>query len=199
MKILHIESSLFGANGVSSQLASRLLERFAASNPTIKTRRFAEQPIAHFDGQTLGAIMTPATDRSDEQQAIASAADNLIAEIQEANVLILGVPMYNFSVPSMLKSWFDHIARAGVTFRYTANGPEGLLKGKTAYLLMTRGGLYRGTAADTQTPFLVSLLGFLGITDVHFVYAEGLNMGDEPRAKALAEAHAAIDALPLGQ
>ena len=104
--------------------------------------------------------------------------DALIAEVQAADVVVLGVPMYNFGVPAQLKNWIDAIARAGVTFRYTANGPEGLLKGKKVYVALTRGGKYRDTPADTQVPYLKTVLGFLGMTDVQFVYAEGLAMGD---------------------
>jgi FMN-dependent NADH-azoreductase len=107
---------------------------------------------------------------------------------------VFAVPMYNFSVPSTLRAYFDHIARAGVTFRYSANGPEGLLKGKKAYVFITRGGFY-ADAADTQTPYLKQFLGFIGITDVSFVYAEGLGLGEESREKSLAQAHNAIGEL----
>ena len=103
--------------------------------------------------------------------------DALIAEIQAADVVVLGVPMYNFGVPAQLKNWIDAISRAGVTFRYTEQGPEGLLKGKTVYVALTRGGKYRNTPADTQVPYLKTVFTFLGLTDVHFVYAEGLSMG----------------------
>ena len=101
----------------------------------------------------------------------------MIAEIQAADVVVLGVPMYNFGVPAQLKNWIDAISRAGVTFRYTENGPEGLLKGKKVYVALTRGGKYRNTPADTQVPYLQTVLTFLGMTDVQFVYAEGLAMG----------------------
>ncbi len=195
MNVLHIDSSIFGSQGVSSQLSARLLERLGAKGATITSRSFAEQPVPHLDGAHLTALMTPVTDRSAEQQALADYSDRLIAEVQAADLLVIGVPMYNFTVPSMLKSWFDHIARAGVTFRYTANGPEGLLKGKKAVLLFSRGGLYLGTPADSQSGFVTSFLNFIGITDIEKVYAEGLSMGEEPRTKALTAAHAAIDAL----
>ncbi len=108
-------------------------------------------------------------------------------------MVVLGVPMYNFGVPAQLKNWIDAIARAGVTFRYTANGPEGLLTGKKVYVALARGGLYRDTPADSQVPYLKTVLGFLGMTDVHFVYAEGLAMGAEAEQKALAAAHEQID------
>lgn len=197
MNVLHIDSSIFGSQGVSSQLSARLLERLGAKGATITRRSFAEQPVPHLDGAHLTALMTPVTDRSAEQQVLADYSDKLIAEVQAADLLVIGVPMYNFTVPSMLKSWFDHIARAGVTFRYTANGPEGLLKGKKAVLLFSRGGLYLGTPADSQTAFVTSFLNFIGITDIDKIYAEGLSMGEEPRTKALTAAQAAIDALEV--
>lgn len=110
----------------------------------------------------------------------------LIAEVQAAEVIVLGVPMYNFGVPAQLKNWIDAISRNGVTFRYTENGPEGLLKGKKVYVALARGGRYRGTEADSQVPYLRTVLGFLGMTDMHFIYAEGLNMGPEAAKKGFA-------------
>jgi len=118
--------------------------------------------------------------------------DALIAEVQAHDAIVLGVPMYNFGVPVQLKNWIDAIARAGVTFRYTAEGPEGLLKGKTVYVALARGGRYRGTPNDSQVPYLKTVLGFLGLTDVRFVYAEGLAMGAEAEKAALEGARARI-------
>ena len=117
-------------------------------------------------------------------------------------MVVLGVPMYNFGVSAQLKNWIDAITRAQVTFRYTANGPEGLLKGKKVYVVLTRGGLYRNTPSDTQVPYLKTILTFLGLTDVQFVYAEGLAMGPEAEQKAIASAHEQIEeavASALGQ
>ena len=110
-------------------------------------------------------------------------------------LLVIGLPMYNFGVPSSLKAWFDHVARAGTTFRYTEQGPEGLMKGKKVYVLATRGGYHAGTAADQQTPFVRRFLSFLGMDDVEFVYAEGLATGDENRQQALDEANARLAVL----
>ncbi len=123
--------------------------------------------------------------------------DRLIEELKAADVIVLGVPMYNFGVPSSLKAWFDHIARAGVTFRYTAKGPVGLLTKKQAYVMAARGGVYAGTAADSQTPWLRTMLGFLGIREVEIVYAEGVAKGDAERRAALEEARTAIESLDL--
>ena len=117
----------------------------------------------------------------------------MIAEIKAADVVVLGVPMYNFGVPAQLKNWIDAISRAQVTFRYTAKGPEGLLKGKKVYVALTRGGKYRNTPADTQVPYLKTVFAFLGMTDVHFVYAEGLAMGPDAEQEAIASAHAQIE------
>jgi FMN-dependent NADH-azoreductase len=114
--------------------------------------------------------------------------------VQAADVLVIGVPMYNFGISTQLKNWIDAIARAGVTFRYTENGPEGLLKGKKVFIAFARGGRYRGTAADTQTPYLQTVLGFLGMTEIRFVYAEGLNMGEDAVKQGFAEAEADIEA-----
>ncbi len=119
--------------------------------------------------------------------------DALIAEIQAADVVVLGVPMYNFGVPAQLKNWIDAISRAGVTFRYTEKGPEGLLKGKKVYVALTRGGKYRNTPADTQVPYLKTVFTFLGLTDVHFVYAEGLAMGPDAEQTAIASAYEQIE------
>lgn len=115
-------------------------------------------------------------------------SDILIKEIREADILVFGVPMYNFGIPSTLKAYFDHIARAGVTFRYTDQGPEGLIDDRPVYILAARGGLYAGTANDTQTPYLRTFLGFLGLKDLRFIYAEGLNMGEAQKAQALSRA-----------
>jgi FMN-dependent NADH-azoreductase len=122
-------------------------------------------------------------------------SDALIAELEAADVIVLGLPMYNFGVPSTLKAYFDHVARAGVTFRYTADGPQGLLGGKKAYVLAARGGRYAGTPLDTQSDFVRQFLGFLGIRDVEFIYAEGLAMGDAHRDGALSHAGECIQQL----
>ena len=196
-KILQLKTSLFADHGVSSQLSKDFIDQFMTANPdsSLKVRNFAEEAIPHLDAGYLQALSTEAAERSAEQQQLVDFSDSLINELMDADVLVLGLPMYNFGVPSMLKAWIDHVARAQVTFRYTENGPEGLLKGKKAYVLASRGGLYAGTPADSQTPFITNFLAFIGITDVNFVYAEGLNMGDEPRAAAMDKAGAEIQAL----
>ena len=128
-------------------------------------------------------------------------SDALIEELRNADTVVLGLPMYNFGIPSQLKAYFDHIARAGVTFRYTENGPVGLLTGKKVYVIATRGGKYAGTPRDSQTAYVRDFLAFIGITDVEFVYAEGLNMGADSKDAALANADTVIRhlAAPLRQ
>ncbi len=190
MNILQINSSARREGGNSTRLANTVTEHLLARHPgaTLAVRDLASNPHPALDEATLGALFTPVEQRSPEQAARVALDDALIAEVQAADVLVLGVPMYNFTVPVQLKSWIDAIARAGVTFRYTADGPEGLLKGKTVYVALARGGRYRGSEADTQVPYLRTVLGFLGMTEVHFIYAEGLNMGDEAARRGFAQA-----------
>ncbi len=168
--ILQIDSSIFGKNGASSQLTQDLVNGLKAQleNTTVNYRSVSEDELPHFSAETIRAI----------GDGSAELADTLISEVQNADVIVVGVPMYNFGVPSQLKSWFDYIARAGVTFRYTSEGPEGLLKDKKVFVITTRGGLHKDKASDIEVPFLKTILGFVGLTDVDFIYAEGLSMSD---------------------
>ena len=196
-KLLKINASLFAANGQSSQLAERFVAAWQASHPGARVveRDLTTHPVPHLDAARFTAFLVQPEARSAEQQAVVAFSDALIAELRAADVIVIGLPMYNFGIPSQLKAYFDHIARAGVTFRYTENGPEGLVKGKKVYVALARGGVYRDTPADSQVPYLKGVLGFLGMTDVEFIYAEGLAMGPETADKAFAEAEAAIAAL----
>lgn len=195
--LLLIRSSLLLGNGQSNRLADRYVAAWQAANPQgrVLVRDLAQNPVPHLDLARVGAFSTPAEQRTPEQQALVAESDALIDELQSADVIALGLPLYNFGIPSTLKAYFDHIARAGVTFSYTASGPEGLVKGKRVVVFAARGGLYQGQPHDTQTPYVRNFLGFLGMTDVRFVFAEGLNMGDEPRAQGLRSAESDIDAL----
>ena len=195
--LLQINTSLFAAHGQSSQLADRFVAEYLAAHPGARRvlRDVASQPLPHLDGRRFAAFTAPADSRSDEQRAVIAESDALIAELKAADVIVLGLPMYNFGVPSQLKSYFDHIARAGETFRYTANGPVGLVTGKKVYVFATRGGQYAGTALDTETQYVRDFLAFIGITDVEFVYAEGLAYGPEQKDAAVARAHATITEL----
>jgi len=197
MNILQINASARRHGANSTRLANRVVERLLAANPgaQVTLRDLAHDPLPVLDEAALGALFTPAEQRSAEQAALAARFDAAIAELQAADVVVLGVAMYNFGVTVQLKGWIDAIARAGVTFQYTETGPVGLLKDKTVYAACARGGLYRGSANDSQTPYLKSVLGFLGLSDVRFVYAEGLNMGPEAAAKGFAQAEADLDAV----
>ncbi|MDY0045828.1 MAG: NAD(P)H-dependent oxidoreductase [Thauera propionica] len=192
MNILQINGSARSEGANSTRVANDIVARLSAANPqaNVVLRDLARNPAPVVDEAALGALFTPAEQRTPEQAARVAVSDALIAEVQAADVIVIGVPMYNFSISAQLKNWIDAIARAGVTFRYTENGPEGLVKGKKVILAFARGGRYRGTPADTQTPFLQTVLGFLGMTDVRSVYAEGLNMGEEAARQGFAEAEA---------
>jgi FMN-dependent NADH-azoreductase len=197
MDILQVNSSARTEGSHSTSLANALVERIRADNPgaTVTVRDLSRTPHLPFDESALQALFTPADKRTPEQAARVARDDALISEIAAADVVVLGVPMYNFGVPGQLKNWIDAISRAQVTFRYTASGPEGLLKDKKVYVALTRGGMYRNTPSDTQVPYLTTIFTFLGMTDVQFVYAEGLAMGPEALQNALASAHAQIDEL----
>ncbi|WP_374480788.1 FMN-dependent NADH-azoreductase [Zoogloea sp.] len=195
--LLKINASLFANQGQSSQLAERFVAARVAAHPDtqVVSRDLAANPVPHLDGARFSAFLAKPEERTAEQQAVVDFSDALVAELKAADEIVIGLPMYNLGTPSTLKAYFDHIARAGVTFRYTANGPEGLVTGKKVYVLATRGGRYAGTPYDVQTDYIKIFLSFIGITDVEFVYAEGLNMGEESKAEALAGAHKALEAL----
>lgn len=196
MNILQINASARSAGANSTRVADLVVARLQAAHPaaSLVVRDLATTPHPVLDEAALGALFTPADQRTPEQAARVALDDALIAELQAADVLVLGVPMYNFGIPVQLKAWVDAVARSGVTFRYTANGPEGLLKGKKVYVALARGGRYRGTELDSQVPHLKTFLGFLGMTDVQFIYAEGFAMGAEAAEQAIADAQAEIAA-----
>jgi len=199
--LLQINASLAGANGQSSRLAQRFVADWQAQHPEgrVITRDLASDPVPHLTAERFGAFLAKPADRTPEQQAAAGYSDALVAELEAADEIVLGLPLYNFGVPSTLKAYFDHVARAGITFRYTEKGPVGLLLGKRAVIFATRGGVHAGTPGDTQTGHVRDFLNFLGIADVEFVYSEGLAMGEAPRNAALARAHHAIDSLSRGR
>lgn len=196
MNILQINGSARSQAGNSTRLASEVVARLVAAEPAARVlvRDLARDPAPAIDEAALGALFTPAEQRSAEQVALTARFDAAIAELQAHDTVVLGVAMYNFGVTVQLKSWIDAIARAGVTFKYTETGPVGLVEGKTVYAACARGGLYRGTPNDSQTPYLKAVLGFLGMKDVHFVYAEGLNMGPDAAAQGFAQAEADLEA-----
>ena len=195
--LLQLNTSIFSADGQSSRLADSFVAKWRAANPgaEIIARDLARDPVPHLDAQRFGAFIAKPESRTPAQQAVVDYSDQLIGELKRADVIVIGLPMYNFGVPSTLKAYFDHVARAGETFRYTENGPVGLLTGKKAYLLATRGGKYAGTPHDFETSFVRQFLQFVGIDDVEFVYAEGLAIGEASRQAALSAAEGAIERL----
>jgi FMN-dependent NADH-azoreductase len=196
--LLQIKASISHDNGLSSQLANNFVAAYRKSHPHAKVlvREVASaEPVPHLNGERFGAFIAKPEERSDAQHAVVAYSDALIDELKRADIVVIGLPMYNFGVPSQLKAYFDHIARAGVTFKYTATGPVGLLTGKKVYVFAARGGLYAGTTLDTQTGYVRDFLAFLGMQDVQFVYAEGLAVSPESREAGLAKAAAEIAAL----
>ena len=197
MNILQINSSARSSGSESTRLADSITARLAAANGQAQVirRDLASEPHPILDQAALQALFTPLDKRSADQTARVAQDDALIAQVMAADVLVIGAPMYNFGMTVQLKSWFDAIARSGVTFRYTANGPEGLIKGKKVYVAAARGGFHRDSASDSQSVHIKTMLNFLGMTDVQFFYAEGLGMGPEAVARAQASAQAEIDAI----
>lgn len=198
-KALIINSSALGEASVSSDLSRRLVEHLKAADPSLETtiRDIGKEPIPHLTAATVGAIRGVAD--NDEARQTLALSEALIAELEEADLLVIGSPMYNFGISSTLKTWFDHVLRAGRTFRYTGEGvSEGLMTGKRVVVIESRAGFYSAGPAigmDSQEPHLRNLLGFIGITDVVFVRAEKLAFGPEAAAAALEAAAAELQAL----
>ena len=196
MNILQINSSARSEGANSTRVANSVSAKLRSLHPeaALTVRDLASNPQPLLDEAALGALFTPAEQRTPEQSARVALDDALIAEVLAADVIVLGVPMYNFGVSAQLKNWIDAIARNGVTFRYTETGPKGLLENKTVYVALARGGRYRGTESDSQVPYLKAVLGFIGISSIHFIYAEGLNMGPEAAAQGFAQAETDLTA-----
>jgi FMN-dependent NADH-azoreductase len=201
-KLLFVTSSLFGGDSKSRQIALEFIAAWRAVHPaaSVTTRDLNAGPMPHISLDTLGALMTPAEKRTRDQQAAVGFSDQLIEELEAADTIVIAAPMYNFSIPSTLKAWIDHVARAGRTFRYTAAGtPEGLLRNKRVFIVTGRGGFYAGEsparALDFQEPYLRAVLGFLGLDDVSFIHVEGLKVSPDAAAKGLDRARASIGVL----
>lgn len=195
--ILHIDSSARTDASISRQLTEEFLGTWKTALPVdqIITRQLATHPIPHLTESVLGAFFTPEEQRSAEQGQAVRLSDELIHELFAADVIVIGAPMYNFSVSSALKAWIDHVARAGLTFNYTAEGPIGLVKGKKVFVLSTRGGVYTegpGMSMDFHEPYLRAVLGFLGLTDISFIHTEGLALGEQAAANAISQTRDAI-------
>jgi FMN-dependent NADH-azoreductase len=196
MNILQINSSVRGDQSESTRVSDAIVASLRAANPAARltVRDLGVTPAPVLDGAALAARFTPAEQRTPEQAARAAIDLALIAELQGADVIVIGAPMYNFSISAQLKGWFDAVLLAGVTFRYTATGPEGLVTGKKVYVASARGGVYPQDA-DPQIPQLGMLLNFIGLTDATYVYSSAQAMGPEAAANGQAEADAAVAAL----
>lgn len=193
-RILVIESSARQQGSVSRELTQQFIANWQAAHPAdqVQVRDLAAEPVPHLDATLLGGWMTPSEQQSDAEKAALARSNQLTDELLAADVLVLAAPMYNFAIPSTLKAWLDHVLRAGVTFKYTESGPQGLLTGKRAFVLTARGGIYAGSGLDHQEPYLRQALAFIGIHDVQFIHAEGLNLGAEFSEKGLAQAKAKL-------
>jgi FMN-dependent NADH-azoreductase len=196
-KLLYVSSSILGENSKSRALSREFIETWKRRHPgtSVVERELVAETLPHVTGAVLGAALTPADKRSAEQADAAALADRLIEEVEAAEVILLAVPMYNFSVPSTFKAWIDHIVRAGRTFRYGPEGAVGLLQNKKVFVVASRGGVYSTgpcKSMDFHEPYLRGVLGFIGLKDVTFIHAEGLNISPETAAGALDGARAAI-------
>jgi len=204
MKLLHIDSSILGTQSATRELGAAIVGKWQRQNPRGQVRYLdlVREPLNHLTGEVLGAESVPLDQRNPELQRDVAAGQRALEDFLAADVIVVGAPMYNFSIPSQLKAWIDRIAVKGKTFRYTEKGPEGLAKGKKVIIVSARGGIYGAgspaAALDFQENYLRGVLGFLGITDIEFVRAEGLNHGPAQREQAMAAALGSIAAeLPL--
>lgn len=195
--ILQITSAARSQGAQSTLLANELTDKLLKSNPGARhvVRNLQAEPLPHLNDSILGAFFTPADQRTPDQVAISARSEALIAELKAADIIVIGAPMYNFGISSQLKTYFDFISRAGLSFQYTATGSEGFVTGKKIFVVTARGGQYVGTPDDTHTLYLKTFLDFLGMTDVTFIYAEGLAMGSDIAGASLAGARDAIAAL----
>ena len=194
--VLIIESSARQQDSFSRQLTRQFISQWQAAHPAdqVTVRDLALAPVPHLDASLLGGWMKPEGQRNADEQISLQRSNELTDELLAADVLVLAAPMYNFAIPSTLKAWLDHVLRAGVTFKYTETGPQGLLVGKKAYVLTARGGLYAGSTSDHQEPYLRQVMAFIGIHDVTFIHAEGMNLGGDFQEKGLNQAKARLSA-----
>jgi FMN-dependent NADH-azoreductase len=195
--LLELRTSIFSTDGESSKLSERFVGKWCEKHPDteVVVRDLATDPVPHLTAERFRAFLTPAADRTPAQAEHVRASDVLIDELRGADTVVLGLPMYNFGIPSALKAWFDHVARAGVTFKYTESGSVGLIGDKPLYIFAARGGLYQGTERDLQTGHVRLFFNLLGIRNIHFEYAEGLNISAASKEQSLQAASRAIDAL----
>ncbi|MES2509905.1 MAG: NAD(P)H-dependent oxidoreductase [Pseudomonadota bacterium] len=199
-KLLHIDSSILGSNSVSRQLTAQIVASWKAAHPgtEVSYLDLAVNTPTHLSAESLGFRMPAGADLSDVQKRENAVSEALVSQLLASDVIVVGAPMYNFTVPTQLKAWIDRVAQVNRTFKYTEKGPVGLATGKTVIVASTRGGAYStsdaGNAMEHQESFLKTVFGFLGISDVRIVRAEGLAMGDAAKAAAIAAAQADIKA-----
>ncbi|CAE6904314.1 Catalyzes the reductive cleavage of azo bond in aromatic azo compounds to the corresponding amines. Requires NADH [Vibrio sp. B1REV9] len=191
-RVLALKSSILGDYSQSNKLVENYIKNVDQANLTV--RDLAAQPLPVLDF-AIATALRATEDLSEQQQQVVDLSNTLIEEIKTADTLIIAAPMYNFTIPTQLKNWIDLIARAGVTFKYTENGVQGLIEGKKAIVVTTRGGIHKDLPTDTMTPYLRTVLGFIGITDVEFVYAEALNMGEDAATKGMTEAQSQLETM----
>lgn len=190
--ILVVKSSLNSEAGNSSKLVANYLDKLAGKDVKLDLLDLNEAQLPHLTQQEMAAWMTAPEERTQAQAELAAISDALLSRLEEADEVVIGLPMYNLGVPSTFKAWIDRLARAGKSFKYTETGPVGLIADKPVTVLAARGGVYAGTDYDTQTPYIRHIFGLMGITSVNFVYAEGLNMGEEAAEKAFSAANEKI-------
>ena len=195
-RVLALKSSILGDYSQSSKLLDEYIAKFDQDQLTV--RDLAANPLPVLDTSVIGAFGAAATgELTADQQAIVDLSNTLIEELKATDTVVIAAPMYNFTIPTQLKNWFDLIARAGVTFKYTENGVQGLIEGKKAVVITTRGGIHKDAPQDIVTSYLKTILGFIGVTDVEFAYAEALNMGDENKEKGLDSAKQQLNSIAL--
>ncbi|MGL5286112.1 MAG: FMN-dependent NADH-azoreductase [Aeromonas sp.] len=195
-KVLVLKSSILGSYSQSNALIDVFLagRQSKGAEDSVTVRDLATLNLPVLDGELAGALRG-GDNLSDRAKQVVALSDELVAELKAADLVVIAAPMYNFNIPTQLKNWIDLVARAGVTFKYTETGPVGLIEGVHAVVITPRGGLHVGQASDLVTPYMKLFLGFIGITAVDFVYAEGMGMGPDAQAKGLAEARSQLDAL----
>ncbi|HCZ9273646.1 TPA: FMN-dependent NADH-azoreductase [Vibrio alginolyticus] len=188
-RVLALKSSILGDYSQSNKLVEDFIKNVDQDKLTVRDLAANPLPVLDF---AVATALRATEDLSQEQQAVVDLSDTLIEEVKAADTLVIAAPMYNFTIPTQLKNWIDLIARAGVTFKYTENGVQGLIEGKKAIVVTTRGGIHKDSPTDNVTPYLRTVLGFVGITDVEFVYAEALNMGEDAAATGISEAQSQL-------
>lgn len=195
--VLVLKSSIMANLSQSNQLVDYFTSQWLSihSGDNLTVRDLAAQPIPVLDGELVGALRPSDAPLTQRQQEALTLSDELIAELQANDIIVIAAPMYNFNIPTQLKNYFDLIARAGVTFRYTEQGPEGLVNGKRAIVLSSRGGIHKDAPTDVLAPYMRLFLGFIGITDVDFVFAEGIAYGPDVAQKAVADAKTQLSQL----